>query len=658
MDHSSEDESEISESEIEDYEAKAYKELKDGKFKVKISDEVFRCPFCQGKKKQSHRYKELLQHASGVGNKGAGTRNIKQKAKHLALAKYVEKDLAPDVVPSQSTVERAPPTERYHDELFVYPWVGVVVNLPTEVKGGRCVGESGSKLRDLLASKGFNPVRVHPLWNYRGHSGTALVEFNKDWPGFHNAMSFEKYFEADHLGRRDWHANMHRNCGSDLYGWVARDDDYNANSLIGENLRKSRDLKTVADIVAEEERKTSKLVTNLSNVIEVKNQHLKEIECKFNETNRSLFLLMEQNDNLHQSYNEEIRKMQLSARDHFKKIFNEHEKLKSELDNQRNDLETRGKELEKRETQNETERRKLIEEKKKSIYQPASEHNAKMILGNWNNAMRNSSLQMASMEQKKADEKVLKLAEDQKREKEDLHKRILKLEKQLDAKQALELEIQRLKGNLKVMEHMGGDEDVEVKEKVKEMIRNLEEKEGELEDLEALNQALIVKERKSNDELQEARKELIAGLKDTSSLALIGVKRMGELDSKPFQESCKRKYSADEADEKALVLCSQWEEYLKDPDWHPFKIIQVKEDVHQEIVNDEDEKLKGLKVDFGQEVYGAVKTALMEVNEYNPSGRYTVQELWNFREGRKATLKEGVMFILKKWRASKQRKRF
>ncbi|KAF9595170.1 hypothetical protein IFM89_037599 [Coptis chinensis] len=71
------------------------------------------------------------------------------------------------------------------------------------------------------------------------------------------------------------------------------------------------------------------------------------------------------------------------------------------------------------------------------------------------------------------------------------------------------------------------------------------------------------------------------GLKDNSSRALIGVKRMGELDSKPFQESCKRKYSADEADEKALVLCSQWEEYLKDPDWHPFKIIQVKEDVHQ-----------------------------------------------------------------------------
>jgi len=37
----------------------------------------------------------------------------------------------------------------------------------------------------------------------------------------------------------------------------------------------------------------------------------------------------------------------------------------------------------------------------------------------------------------------------------------------------------------------------------------LREKEGELNDLEALNQTLIVRERKSNDELQDARKELI-----------------------------------------------------------------------------------------------------------------------------------------------------
>lgn len=634
MDHSSEEDSDISESEIEEYEDKTYKDLKSGKLKVKAGDE-FRCPFCQGKRKQNYGYKDLLQHASGIG--GSRSRGVMEKAKHLALVKYMETDLSPSAVaPSQSKDDNAAPTERDRDELFVYPWVGIVANIPTVWKDGRNVGESGSKLRDQLRVKGFNPVRVHPLWNYRGHSGTAVVEFTKDWPGFHNAMSFEKYFEADHHGKRDWLAKLHNSRGSSIYGWVARDDDYRAESLIGENLRKSGDLKTIADLVAEEDRKTSKLVTNLANVIEVKNQHLKEIECKYNETNTCLRNLMDQNDKLHQSYNEEIKKMQLGARDHFQKIFNEHEKLKSQLDNQRKELELRSKELEKRETQNENERKKLIDEKRR-------------------NAMRNSSLEMATLEQKKADENVLKLAEDQKRQKEELHARILQLERQLDAKQALELEIQRLKGNLNVMKHMGGDEDIEVKQKVEAMVKSLEEREEELEGLESLNQTLIVKERKSNDELQEARKELINGLKQLPVRAPIGVKRMGELDTKPFRDSCKRKYSADEADVKALELSSLWEEYLRDPEWYPIRVVQVN-DAHKHVIKEDDEKLKSLKTEFGEEVFTAVTKALMEMVEYNGSGRYIVPELWNSKEGRKATLKEGVALILRQWKAKRAKR--
>lgn len=95
------------------------------------------------------------------------------------------------------------------------------------------------------------------------------------------------------------------------------------------------------------------------------------------------------------------------------------------------------------------------------------------------------------------------------REKEELHKKIIKLEKDLDTKQALELQIEQLRGNVNVVRSMGDDGDAEVLEKVDKMLKGLSEKENELEDLEALNQTLIVKERKSNDELQEARKELI-----------------------------------------------------------------------------------------------------------------------------------------------------
>lgn len=93
----------------------------------------------------------------------------------------------------------------------------------------------------------------------------------------------------------------------------------------------------------------------------------------------------------------------------------------------------------------------------------------------------------------------------------------------MDAKQALELEIERLKGNLNVLKHMGGDEDEAFKKKMDEMGKNLEEKEGELESLEDLNQTLIVKERKSNDELQEARKELILVSALSQSLHIFSV---------------------------------------------------------------------------------------------------------------------------------------
>ncbi|KAA8549275.1 hypothetical protein F0562_000959 [Nyssa sinensis] len=227
----------------------------------------------------------------------------------------------------------------------------------------------------------------------------------------------------------------------------------------------------------------------------------------------------------------------------------------------------------------------------------------------------------ATLEQKKADENVLRLAEDQKREKEKLHKRIIELEKKLDAKQALELEIEHMRGSLSVMRHMREDGDMEVKNKIEKILEDLKEKEEELEDLEAFNQALAVKERNSNDELQEARKELIDFLKDESSRALIGVKRMGELDPKSFHIATKRKYSEEEADEKAMEFCSLWEDYTRDPSWHPFKIITVDgSEEPKEIIDEEDKKLRELKNEYGDEVFLAVTTALREMNEYNPSG--------------------------------------
>jgi len=95
------------------------------------------------------------------------------------------------------------------------------------------------------------------------------------------------------------------------------------------------------------------------------------------------------------------------------------------------------------------------------------------------------------------------------REKQAALEKILKLQQHLDAKQKLELEIQTMKGKLEVMKHMPGEQDSESKKKMDELTEELKEKVAESEEMEALNKALVIKERKSNDELQHARKELI-----------------------------------------------------------------------------------------------------------------------------------------------------
>lgn len=98
--------------------------------------------------------------------------------------------------------------------------------------------------------------------------------------------------------------------------------------------------------------------------------------------------------------------------------------------------------------------------------------------------------------------------------------KIIQLEKQLDAKQKLEMEIEELKGKMEVMKHLGNADDEAVQTKMKEMNEELEDKIDNLDSLESLNQTLLAKERETNDELQEARKALIEVRKLVASYLL------------------------------------------------------------------------------------------------------------------------------------------
>ena len=61
----------------------------------------------------------------------------------------------------------------------------------------------------------------------------------------------------------------------------------------------------------------------------------------------------------------------------------------------------------------------------------------------------------------------------------------------------------------------------------------------------------------------------------SSNRAFIGIKRMGEMDEKPFHVACKQRFSAEDADIKAAEYCSKWQAELNKPEWHPFKVIAV-----------------------------------------------------------------------------------
>ncbi|KAK4755666.1 hypothetical protein SAY87_009423 [Trapa incisa] len=633
MSSSSEEEFDYSDSEIDQYVEKPYEQLQSGFYKVKGPNGTLRCPFCAGKKKQDYKFKDLLQHASGVG-KGSANRSAKQKANHLALAKYLENDLMDesDVVAPPISLKPTPEISE-KDDLYVWPWVGIVMNIVVPEIGSREIGDSRYWLKRFST---FKPLEVTLLWNEDKRSANAIVKFNGDWGGFLDATKFEKMFVANHQSKAEWDVR-NTNPGPNIYAWCARSEDYESEGSVGDHLRQVGNLRTIREIVQEADESRSSVVAHLSNKIDMTNETLNQLLYKYNEKSLSLTRMLEEKDRLANAFIEESRKMQRAARDNIRRILDEQEKMNYELEKKRRNIESWNKELNKREAVTERERMKLDEDRKK-------------------NEERNSSFQLASMEQKKADENVLRLVEEQKREKEAALKKILELEKQLDAKQKLEMEIVDLKGKLEVMKHLEDQNDEAVQKKMREMTEELDEKIETLAEGENLNAMLIRKERECNDELQGSHKALITGLKELHGVRVnIGLKRLGDIDNKPFQEACRQKFSPEEAQIQASTQISLWQSYVTDSKWHPFKVIETK-GIAEEFIDEEDEKLKNLKREWGEAVYEAVVVALKELNEYNPSGRYVTTELWNFKDNRKATQKEAISFIVKSCKSSKRKR--
>jgi LmbE family N-acetylglucosaminyl deacetylase len=297
MEHSSEEESEISDSEIDEYKEKIYAQLRARKLKVQYGEKTFRCPFCLGKKKQDYNGKDLLQHASGIG--AAPKRKARVRAAHLALAEFVKNDLGSSLEPSLqlAIVECKPPTKE--EEKYVWPWTGILVNVPTDLKCATSVQECEDRLRAQLSR--FRPCRVIVKFDSNGQIDHSVIKFAEDWTGLQDALAFEKHFIVEKYSKTDWNKMSCRK--DDLYGWLAKSDDYNSPGTIGEHLRNIGVLKRISE---QEREGTDRRVAHYTRQMEEKNEHLRELELKNNQNAMKLDRVMKDKDRLVEEHNESM----------------------------------------------------------------------------------------------------------------------------------------------------------------------------------------------------------------------------------------------------------------------------------------------------------------------------------------------------------------
>ncbi|CAL5092893.1 unnamed protein product [Urochloa decumbens] len=164
----------------------------------------------------------------------------------------------------------------------------------------------------------------------------------------------------------------------------------------------------------------------------------------------------------------------------------------------------------------------------------------------------------------------------------------------------------------------------------------------------------------SEEDLEAVRDELIKGFLEIDiGGRKIGIKEMGGLNEKAFKAACLTKVPPEEVAAASYELYSSWQQQLGDLSWYPFKTVTV-DGNQQEIVNVDDDKLQELKRAWGSGPHNAVVNALEEMKDYGRlSDRSIAYELWNYKEGRRATTRECVNYMsnqVKQLSVTKRRK--
>ncbi|KAL2971441.1 hypothetical protein AAZX31_15G196300 [Glycine max] len=437
---------------------------------------------------------------------------------------------------------------------------------------------------------------------------------------------------------------------SGLFGWCAQAEDYNSEGLVGNFLRQKAELKTTSMVAQESLNEKTETLDHLYGEIGSVNKKISEMESKYIEDYMSLDKMMKdiekKRDLLHQTRAEDdhvncapvLKSIVMRGREITYKAMEKNKKLQQEIDTMNDELDRWCQQLIEQEKSTIQQRRKFEEEKKSQM----------------------ESLILATEKQMKARSDVLSLLEKHQMEKKAVSDALLKLEKEMGNEQKLNLEIAELEEQLKVLKCVNLEEAdhenkrkieiEEIEEKLEDMIFDMSVKDDE-------NQALKKKVQEAKIELEDARQQIIKELPQfLKGVTKIQIKKIGEVSARSFKKVCMNRYKNNKkASSESVKLCAKWQKEILDSTWHPFKIVDVEGKEIQEEIDENDPKLLSLKNDLGEEAYVAVVTALKELHEYhnsddaenthNSSEKQVIPEIWDFENGRRATVTEALKYI-------------
>ncbi|KAL2470944.1 XH/XS domain-containing protein [Abeliophyllum distichum] len=148
-----------------------------------------------------------------------------------------------------------------NENAIVKPWTVIVANLPVRIENNIRVDNCNINLKQHWKRQGYLINNFQPLYDYRGHSSFALVEFPRVMEGLKSAFLFELSFVEKHRGKTEWDLASQQT--DDIFGWMAVEEDYDKNDIVRCHLTINRDLISISNIQMQEARHYRMVLSNL-----------------------------------------------------------------------------------------------------------------------------------------------------------------------------------------------------------------------------------------------------------------------------------------------------------------------------------------------------------------------------------------------------------